>query len=241
MENIDSMSNEEFEKFRLQHLRETEQKTQEEYQFWRINKHLNNSIGLAYQYKNPMLINDVDNEDGGQLNEALSDIIQDLEMHKQFSFVLYGPPGVGKTYNAIAMMWQFINDTSLPAYFLGMQEAQSLLTSSWDNKLLNKNVETMKTYAKQAPLLIIDDLGAEVPSSAFNKPAPQHVNKFLYEIAEYRRNRNLPVILTSNLNRDDNPDYDQYKLMYDERTTSRLLPKDLFYWINLNGFRDRRS
>ena len=241
MDEISKMNEDEFQEYLNNQWINKEFQADEDYRYWLIKKFLHNSIGLNKQYLTPRLIEEVDNEDNGALNSALRTTLNSLITHAQFSFVLYGPPGVGKTYNAMAMFWQFVNDTSLPVYFLGMQKAQELLTSSWSDYDLRDNVRQMKNFASQAPLLILDDLGAEVPSSQFNKPAPPHINKFLYEIAEERRVRNLPVIITSNLMRSDDYDRNQYEMMYDGRMTSRLLPKDDNFWINLSNFRDRRN
>lgn len=206
----------------------------------RIEVHLQNSMGLADQYLAPLLINDVDNGDEN-LNKALLEITRELENHQQFSTVLYGAPGVGKTHNSLAMMWQFINDTLQPAFFMGMQATQKLITDEWNNRGLTQQLYDVKKYAKNASLLIIDDLGAEVPSRDFFKPAPMHVNNFLYEIVSARRMNDLPIIVNSNLahnSKDEN--LDQYKAMYDGRVISRLLPKDDNYWIKLIG-EDRRK
>lgn len=112
---------------------------------------------------------------------------------------LHGERGIGKTYltgyftsmlKAHNIGFTFVNSAQLYKDMLDVQRNF--------NKDVNKNVWKIKN----AQVLIMDDLGAE-------KVTDFMINDVMYEIVDYRMNRNLPTFCTSNYTKYD---YEQYIL-----------------------------
>lgn len=123
--------------------------------------------------------------------------------------VCYGSPGTGKTYFAAAVMAYFLEKTQdIRAYtenfLLGkLRQSMGAYTSSDYIKELHQMIDSH--------FIIIDDFGAA--------PHTEWREEVLYELVNFRYVRNLPTIITTNL------DESKMKMKYDHRITSRLFSR----------------
>jgi DNA replication protein DnaC len=117
---------------------------------------------------------------------------------------LTGPVGTGKTYQAAALVKhafrvfdrQAVNDVHDPYYMLGFRVARPVVWANVPGLLedIRRSYDAPDALPENltnAPLLVLDDIGAEKPS--------EWVEERLYCIVNERYENALPVIVTSNL------------------------------------------
>lgn len=106
------------------------------------------------------------------------------------SWVLWGPPGRGKTALAIAYLRHWIERNTRRAQFVSMPKLLSHLRGSYDGEYTE--ISVIEHYCRLG-LLVLDDVGAEsVGSDAW-------FTDRLYQIIGRRHDELRPVVLTSNL------------------------------------------
>lgn len=155
----------------------------------------------------------------GQDKEMMSDNLDDLYYFATHfgkdkrSFLLFGPTGLGKTHLSTAVAKHLIDN----GYDVIYETAQNVFhdfeldrvnlsrsrfdyTVTLDEPASNKYLE--------CDLLIIDDLGTEMPSA--------FTTSCLYNIINTRLNKGLPIIANTNLKSEE------IRRIYDDRITSRL-------------------
>jgi primosomal protein DnaI len=132
---------------------------------------------------------DIDSGDP-QRNEAIRELVYFVEACKSGlpskGIYFYGPFGVGKTYflGALANKLKELNISSSLIY---MPEFVREMKSSLKDDSINKKID----FFKQADVLMLDDIGAEMQSSWFR-------DEILGSILQYRMMEGLPVFFTSN-------------------------------------------
>jgi len=123
---------------------------------------------------------------------------------------IFGPTGVGKTWEAAAIARLLLEGDFTPVLMVRVPELMDKLRPGDDAVDIGMYLAT--------PVLVLDDLGAET-DSAFTAER-------LYRIADYRHNKNLPTIVTSNLRPGDPPpgaDRARWlELRYNDRLLRRL-------------------
>lgn len=129
---------------------------------------------------------------------------------------LRGPCGCGKTHlaNATGIAWTDAGQgaalfTSWPEFLDDLRATQARR----DDDDEGGRLEVLLARCGDAPLLIIDDLGAE-------RPTPW-AQEQLYKIVERRSRRRRPLIVTSNVRKNDERD------VIGERVLSRLAPGEI--------------
>jgi len=120
--------------------------------------------------------------------------------------VIYGPVGSGKTLLAACIARELIKRGKNVVFLI----VPELLDDIKATFYAEENDESkIMTLAKQAEVLVLDDLGAHNYS--------EWVRNKLYSIINYRLLNHLPTVVTTNFNL---PELDKY---IGERTTSRLV------------------
>ena len=116
---------------------------------------------------------------------------------------IYGEAGTGKTYFSVKI-FQALKDAKFikaPRFLLSLKSNFEDRRSSWKNEEMIDKLAT-------APILIIDDLGAEKPSD--------WVSETFYILIDERYSRMLPTIITSNF------DLDELTQRFGDRISSRI-------------------
>ncbi len=149
----------------------------------------------------------------GQEDEILRDCLEEAERFADNPqgrwLVMWGTRGNGKSHLCAAVA-NHLRNSGTPALFLTMPDLLASLKHLMD---LQANTEQesysgrMKTI-KTAPVLILDDLGAESASS--------WSDAVLYEIVDHRYRNRLPTMIVTNCPLDQ----------FDPRITSRLQDTD---------------
>jgi DNA replication protein DnaC len=114
-------------------------------------------------------------------------------------FTVLGDHGSGKTWEAMALARALLVEDRIPVQTVTAPELLELLRPGGSGDI---------GQFKVAPVLVLDDLGTE--------KVTDWVDEQLYTIAGFRASRNLPMIITSNL------EPDQIKKRYDARLVQRL-------------------
>ena len=111
----------------------------------------------------------------------------DYEAGNPRGLMLCGGYGTGKTHLAAAIV-QRLAENGIVTLFLSVPELFARLRASIDNKTIN--AEEIVTEAMNAPVLVLDDLGAEKTS--------QWTQEHLYRIINHRYEHLLPIVITTN-------------------------------------------
>jgi DNA replication protein DnaC len=140
--------------------------------------------------------------------------------------LLYGPPGTGKTHLAAATLRNVIEYKGLKGVFCDFRNLLIELRNSFSS---SESTGEILDSVRKAPLLILDDVGAERNT--------EWAKEILAEIVNYRYTQNLPTIITTNL-RFDRYTEDSFVAKFDARTESRLY--DMCKIVKVEGD-DRRK
>jgi DNA replication protein DnaC len=102
---------------------------------------------------------------------------------------LEGPPGVGKTHLAVAVLKQVIQTTGARGLFYDTRDLLRMIRSTYDPSIRTTEIEILRPVMS-ADLLVLDDLGAEKTS--------EWVEETMNLIVNTRYNERRVTIFTSN-------------------------------------------
>lgn len=144
---------------------------------------------------------------------------------EQKGLVFFGPPGVGKTHLATALLKAAIRDKGARGYFFQTTELLRLVRETYNRGVDETEMEILKPVL-EADVLVLDDLGVEKTS--------EWVQETLGLVINTRYNARRATIVTSNL-RDpiDNTDMNSFMVQLGVRTRSRLL--EMCEWVEVQG------
>ncbi|WP_457677809.1 ATP-binding protein [Thermovibrio sp.] len=141
--------------------------------------------------------------------------------------VLYGPPGTGKTHLAVATLKNVIEYKGLRGIFCDFRGLLISLRNSFSSP--SDSTAEILDSARRAPLLVLDDVGAERNT--------EWAKEMLAEIVNFRYTHNLPTIITTNLTFDSSGE-ESFVSKFDGRTESRIY--DMCKIVKVEG-NDRRK
>ena len=119
---------------------------------------------------------------------------QKFASNPQGWLVILGPNGNGKTHLAAAIA-NYLRERNIAVVFLNIPDLLDYLRNAfaprreWDDS--NLSFEDRFEAIKSAPVLILDDFGAESETP--------WANEKLYQILNYRTDLGLPTVITGNL------------------------------------------
>jgi DNA replication protein DnaC len=127
---------------------------------------------------------------------------------------LIGPPGIGKTHIATAVLRQAILEKRARGLFYDVRDLLRVIRSTYNPVVRTAEMDILRPVM-EADLLVLDDLGAEKPS--------EWVEETMNLIVNTRYNERRPTIFTTNyIDIPDETDLDSLKVRVGFRMHSRL-------------------
>jgi DNA replication protein DnaC len=127
---------------------------------------------------------------------------------------LIGPPGIGKTHIAVAVLRRIVAEKGARGLFYDVRDLLRIIRSTYNPVVRTAEMDVLRPVM-DAELLVLDDLGAEKPS--------EWVEETVNLIVNTRYNERRPTIFTTNY--EDLPDeteMDSLKVRVGFRLHSRL-------------------
>jgi len=132
----------------------------------------------------------------------------------QKGLCLIGPPGIGKTHIAVAVLKDVIRGKHVRGLFYDVRDLLRVIRSTYNPVVRTAEMDILRPVM-DADLLVLDDLGAEKPS--------EWVEETMNLIVNTRYNERRPTIFTTNYeNLPDEADLDTLKVRVGFRLHSRL-------------------
>ena len=146
------------------------------------------------------------------------------------SVVLQGPVGCGKTGLAAAVVnhraWH-----KMPTLYIRLQDFFNEIVERYNENYKPasdfdpKTPENVKRLAKEAPVLVLDEINVQKPS--------EHNRAVFEEVVRYRAGNELPTIFTCNFTEQ------QLREQWNERAMDALL--EMAHWVPMGGLKLRNT
>jgi len=156
--------------------------------------------------KTPLGITEREVADGAH-KAAMQFVATCVEGRTPRGLYVYGGVGLGKTL-LLSAMCNALLQHRIPTLYMVFSDLIADIKKSFEQEHAVWSESALMAAAKQTPVLILDDLGAE--------QITEFVINRLFDIVNYRRNNELPLVASSNLS------IPEVGAWYGDRVASRL-------------------
>lgn len=124
------------------------------------------------------------------------EFIKDFKTGNRASLAILGQSGIGKTHIIIAVAKKLIDENISVKYYIADEIIQKLQACKFDEENYNKEFNSIAN----AGVLVIDDLFKSSIKKYYNKESIDTNDlREIFKIINYRYNKNLPILLNSEL------------------------------------------
>lgn len=150
------------------------------------------ACGIPIRYRRATLDEmDVSNKNVQRMVERATAYVKEEHWKNGLGLYISGPPGVGKTHVAAAIMIELIRLGVWPCSFWSVPDLLNDVRASYREKSKQEDEgDDAFDDALMCEILVLDDIGTERQS--------EWVREILYAIIDYRYSNMLPTIYTSN-------------------------------------------
>ncbi len=167
------------------------------------------TFSLTYYSKEPDGIHKhTPYENASNTLAACKDYVEHFEKSHP-GVLIYGETGLGKTFLSNCIAKALLDKGHTVLYLTSINLFENILSGIIMGNVREKENMALYDYIYNCELLIIDDLGTEVPNT--------FVNSQLFEIINMRNNRSLATLISTNLSMRELSD------RYTERIMSRII------------------
>lgn len=145
--------------------------------------------------------------DLAKIDPKLQEYAKSIKLNGEGRFI-FGPVGTGKTFALHAIAKYIVEERGGPARVWNFTDALRDIKDDWDRHWTDKK-HTAETLREYKGILMLDDIGAE--------KATEWVVETLYGIINWRYERRMPIVLTSNVG------LDKISEAYGDRIASRIV------------------
>lgn len=130
------------------------------------------------------------------IRDSAIEYVKEFKEGNRHSFAILGQSGVGKTHITAAIARILLNEGISVKYFIGDEITQNLQACKYDEENYNKEFNKIIS----ADVLVIDDLFKSSITNYYKEEGVKQEDlREIFKVINYRYNKNLPIILNSEI------------------------------------------
>lgn len=153
--------------------------------------------------------------------------------------LLTGPPGVGKTSLAMAIL-NYMAGEGFTVMTVSTMELAHLMNDRFDATDVQDKLDYLEELMKTADVLLFDDLGTEGGMKRDVKPVRKDMQELMFRVANARLDLKRNEVVNSTIVTTNNT-MAELEEAYNPKIISRILPHKRSNVVDFNGLQDVRA